>query len=72
MNKFKKFFNFFLVMLVVTISVPLSSFASEEINNITSAKTEEAIDSSNAETKEENNLNETKDEKLHKIVWKMI
>lgn len=76
MNKFKKIFNFFLVMLVVTISVPLSAFASEEINNITSAKTEEnqdsentdkkseeAINSSNAETNEENRLNETKDEK---------
>lgn len=76
MNKFKKIFNFFLVMLVVAISVPLSAFASEEINNITSAKTEEnqnsentdkkseeAIDSSNAETKEENRLNETNDEK---------
>ena len=76
MNKFKKLFNFFLVMLVVTISVPLSAFASEEINNITSAKTEEnqnsentdkkseeTINSSNAETNEENRLNETKDEK---------
>lgn len=76
MNNFKKVFNFFLVMLVVLTSVPFSAFASEEINNITSAKTEEnqdsentdkkseeAIDSSNAETKEENRLYETKDEK---------
>ena len=76
MNKFKKFFNFILVMLVVTISLPLSAFASEEINNITSAKTEEnqnsentdkkseeTTDSSNAEANEENKLNETNDEK---------
>lgn len=76
MNNFKKFFNFFLVMLIVTISLPLSAFASEEINNMTSAKTEEnqdsentdkkseeTTDSSNAETKEENKLNEKNDEK---------